>query len=431
MGHNVRSRLPGPEPEPHPLRDVRDGDPGGRRNPARRDLPGAPGTRIGASLVGGFADPCPARSRPAGDPHAHLGRAGRADRAGSGRLAPRRGGAVARLHDAVLRIADPAQIPAKALVWSPLGALGGSTVEIVQFMGRAGGYGLATATYEPSRRSTRTCVLSAPYPHQPGAARGRRPASSRWARGRRAASGMVARIDFVLLFPLYWVILLLPLAYFDWYLPPFTAVARLLAGPAFSGLGGPGSSSSLAVLLAIAFAAHLPFSFPLEARIQREIEDGIRRQVGLYLARVVAADEAFVAEAAGYFGYYSRATIWDPGTDVTDRVVPRSSPFDAWRRHRRAVAVRIGRSCGQAEWDRLERHFPGAASATRPKRFLGPRIPHGVNGLVKWNQDRSYTVFRRDGCGTMSSESRAAPASRQYPPGGRRSGEAADARVNH
>ena len=121
---------------------------------------------------------------------------------------------------------------------------------------------------------------------------------------------------YVLLFLLYWLILIPPVGYFNWYLPPFTAVAVLLAGAGVQRLARRSRflSSSLAVVLTIAFAAHLPFSVPLEARVQAEIDDGVRREVGLYLASVVRPGEAVVLEAAGYIGYYSRATVWDfPG----------------------------------------------------------------------------------------------------------------------
>jgi hypothetical protein len=62
------------------------------------------------------------------------------------------------------------------------------------------------------------------------------------------------------------------------------------------------------------FAFHLPFTFPLEARIQREIEDGVRRPVAEYLRSVVQPGETVSSEWAGYIGYYSKVTLHDfPG----------------------------------------------------------------------------------------------------------------------
>ena len=65
---------------------------------------------------------------------------------------------------------------------------------------------------------------------------------------------------------------------------------------------------SLATALALAFAAQIPFTMPLEARVQ-QIEDQVRQPLGEYIGQVVPAGDTIVAEPSGYIGYWSNATL--------------------------------------------------------------------------------------------------------------------------
>ena len=72
-----------------------------------------------------------------------------------------------------------------------------------------------------------------------------------------------------------------------------------------------------ATVLALAYAIHIPFTLPLEAGVQHEIEDPVRDQVGRYLGEVAKAGETIVTEPSGYVGYYTNATLLDyPGPDL-------------------------------------------------------------------------------------------------------------------
>ena len=71
----------------------------------------------------------------------------------------------------------------------------------------------------------------------------------------------------------------------------------------------------MSAALATGVAIHLPFSIPLDARVQHDVEYGSPggRPVCTWLTSCPEG-EAVVAEAAGYFGYYGRMTLWDfPG----------------------------------------------------------------------------------------------------------------------
>lgn len=301
----------------------------------------------------------------------------------------------------------PHSIPAKALVWSPLGSLGESASEIAQLLGERVVSGIANAVRAFTPFYEDSFVVSAPLPIPIllgiGATILALVFVGAWTT--RRVHAWWPALAFVGLFAVYRAFLL-PLNYFDWYLPPFTAVCALLVGAALqrTRIRTPMLARGLTALLVIGVAAHLPFSIPLESRIQREIEDGIRRPVGLYLHDVVAPDEAFVAESAGYFGYYSRATVWDqPGlTSPTAYAATRSLPPEDRRVEGLLNALRADWAVLRpAEWGRLERDFPEAARCYSPTRSFGypDRDRIGWNGLERVSFDWSYTVYRRDGCG--------------------------------
>jgi hypothetical protein len=142
---------------------------------------------------------------------------------------------------------------------------------------------------------------------------------------------------------------------------------------------------------------------PLEAHIQRDIEDAVRAKVGVYLRDVVPPGQPVGLEAAGYFGYYSGATIYDyPG--LTSRAAlsaVRSLPAGE-----RDVAGML--SILRPPWivvrpdeyaDMVSRHPAIAARYALCRRFEnGSGETIGWGGLVKETIDRAFEVRHLDGC---------------------------------
>jgi hypothetical protein len=120
---------------------------------------------------------------------------------------------------------------------------------------------------------------------------------------------------YVVGFTLY-LLLVLPATYFQWYYPPYTAAVALFAGIGLTALGRRFAlpSKALSVLLAIAFAAPLIWVFPMEVRIQKDIENHVRKQMGLWLHAHVPPGQTVTSESAGYISYYGRVKLYDwPG----------------------------------------------------------------------------------------------------------------------
>ena len=129
------------------------------------------------------------------------------------------------------------------------------------------------------------------------------------ARGKSVAQPIIA---FVVLYLLYRVAFG-PTIYSDWYVPPFAAMAILLAGVGLDSIARGRARMVIAVALAFAFALPLPWVFGIERETQAAIDRDIT-PAGIYLRDRMSKGEAFYAEPAGYLGFYSRATLWDfPG----------------------------------------------------------------------------------------------------------------------
>lgn len=122
----------------------------------------------------------------------------------------------------------------------------------------------------------------------------------------RRNRAVVAAATFILAFSTYRTAARLS-PYFTWYLPPFTALSALLAGCALSRLREvwPRLVAVGSVGLALAFAAHIPFTYPLERRVQRDIEMGVRAKVGRYLGTHARPGDTAVFEPPGFFGWYA------------------------------------------------------------------------------------------------------------------------------
>jgi len=125
----------------------------------------------------------------------------------------------------------------------------------------------------------------------------------------------VATGGFVFIYSFYYVFLVGVVAL--WYCIPLAAIAVLASG---IGLNATLDSvlterwrSLAAYAVAIAylasFAVIVPETFRGERNVQRFVEDGVRKQVGLYLAGVTRPDQTIGCEPLGYIGYYSRRVV--------------------------------------------------------------------------------------------------------------------------
>lgn len=207
---------------------------------------------------------------------------------------------------------------------------------------------------------------------------------------------------YVALFVLYRVFFLPPY-YFEWYYPPFVAAVIVMAGVGISRIGriSRPASATLAVALAAMFAIHIPFSFPLDKRVQDQIEDRVRTPLGEYLGEVVGDGETVTSESAGYIGYYSRATLIDfPGlTSPTAVAALGELPREA--RSLQSLIVSV-----QPDWavlrplelEQLTDQAPETAAryeVVREFRIPAPDLSQG--GLTYLNFDTEFLVLRRDG----------------------------------
>lgn len=144
--------------------------------------------------------------------------------------------------------------------------------------------------------------------------------------------------------------LLLPTSYFEWYLPPFTAVVILLAAGGLQASVASWRPIGRTVPfvvggILIAFALHIPLEASLEGAQRARQAKPVRQQVGEYLANHVAPGEVVSTEPAGYIGFYSRALLYDyPG--LTSKAA--LTAFESLPAHDRSLAAFINKV--QPEW---------------------------------------------------------------------------------
>ena len=177
--------------------------------------------------------------------------------------------------------------------------------------------------------------------------------------GRRCSSRRRSRV---------YRVALLPGAYFDWYVPPHTAILIILAAAGIHSLRPTPQFDprpALAIAVAVAFAIHTPFSLGLERKLQTDIEVAVRTTVGQELGRLIKPGETLATESAGYYEYYSNATMLDyPGlTSVRAREAMQALPKD----HRSIIdfldAVEADwLALRPAEWDGLQALYPATAA---------------------------------------------------------------------
>jgi hypothetical protein len=208
-------------------------------------------------------------------------------------------------------------------------------------------------------------------------------------------------LAFALAFLVY-KILLIPSFYSEWYLPPFTAVVALFAAAGLQSLRTELLRDGIVVGLIASLSMHMPYSWPVERIVQRDVENEVRRTTSLFLAENVPPREAVVAEPAGYLGYYSDVLLWDfPGlTSPHARSVISTRPYEdrsyphfildaaaPW------MALRIG------EWEQIQSMDPAFASQYTVRGSIvsaaeaDGQITYG--GLTYRSIDMSFVVLER------------------------------------
>jgi Dolichyl-phosphate-mannose-protein mannosyltransferase len=217
-------------------------------------------------------------------------------------------------------------------------------------------------------------------------------------------------IVFALLFVAYRMFVLPP-GYYEWYLPPFTAICVLLAGVGLTRLANliPKTVVVVSVLFAALFAAHYPASVHINSVIQHDIENDVRVQVGLWLKGHVPPGHPVVSESAGYVGYYSNVKLYDyPGltSPTSVRVLKKAGP------EKNNIITLIQGT--QPDWIVLRPTEFQALQASDPQlvkkyqlaiQFVAP--PSGNNldwgGVEYVNIDRDFLIFHKIGTPELSS----------------------------
>lgn len=122
-------------------------------------------------------------------------------------------------------------------------------------------------------------------------------------------------------------------SYYMWYLPPFTALLFIVAGYGLSELvaRGPRPAIALGLVLAFSYALHLPFSMPLDRKVQQAIEVQVRERTGYSLAAMMKnPDDTVVLEPLGFIGWAAfNRTVYDYpglGSKVAVRAMKNLSP---------------------------------------------------------------------------------------------------------
>ncbi len=181
---------------------------------------------------------------------------------------------------------------------------------------------------------------------------------------------------FTFVYSVYYLVFVSVVA--PWYCIPLAAVAILAAGIGFDAAlkecfatrlrSVVGYALVIAYLTSLAFYA--PASFRDEKRIQAFVEDGVRKQVGIYLASHMGPHQTIGCEPLGYIGYYSRHVIYDfPGlcnreaaqyfhahplkADSSWRLyLPKKNADDQHDQHVRAFPSRLHRAAARGVPDR-------------------------------------------------------------------------------
>ena len=106
-----------------------------------------------------------------------------------------------------------------------------------------------------------------------------------------------------------------------WYLPPWLAVVALCFALGIDALRGSNPQSvrsRLGAFFSLGLLGLYAFAFlravPADAILQRDVEDQVRKPIGIWLNEQCEPDQWISCECLGYFGYYSRRPMLDyPG----------------------------------------------------------------------------------------------------------------------
>ena len=222
-------------------------------------------------------------------------------------------------------------------------------------------------------------------------------------------------IAYLALFVVYKVVYL-TVGYFEWYGTPVAALLIFMAAVGLDRVAKWVASATRgrfkpaavvlvpAILLALAYAAPLPYRTAAEERVQRDIENRVRQPLGEYLGQVAPPGDTITSESSGYVGYDSNATLYDyPGLESTTVV-------DALRKAEQSghpVVPVVGVAhllhpnwlvLRPDEVELLLRWYPEDARQYREvRRFSVPggQDPICVRGFCQKNIDRDFIVFRR------------------------------------
>jgi hypothetical protein len=122
-------------------------------------------------------------------------------------------------------------------------------------------------------------------------------------------------------------------SYYMWYLPPFTALLFIVASYGLSELAAkaPRPAIALGMILALSYALHIPFSMPLDKKVQETIEVNVRERTGYSLAGMMKnPDDTVVLEPLGFMGLAAfNKTVYDYpglGSKVAVRATKNLSP---------------------------------------------------------------------------------------------------------
>ena len=228
---------------------------------------------------------------------------------------------------------------------------------------------------------------------------------------------------FLGLFLAYWTYFIPLNLYYDWYMPPFLVLVMLVVAIGLDRLGRAAlsarpdrtatvraaTSRAVGVVLAVAFAIHMPWSFVLESKVQ-SIENQVRTQMALYLKSHVPPGQSVVSESAGYVSFYGDVKLYDyPGLTSTTSV----RALKLLPPGRRDIADFI--ALLQPDWlvlrpwelDSFQQQFPAIAAEYEVDRvFELPGVPESdlsrpggmtvsYGGLAEVDVDGKFIVLKR------------------------------------
>lgn len=208
---------------------------------------------------------------------------------------------------------------------------------------------------------------------------------------------------FAIAFAVYKLVLI-PAGYSGWYVPPWAAMVIVLAAVGLDAAARVLPQRLLAVVaggLAVGFALHLPFTLPLERRVQRDVEARVREPLGRWLAGN-AWGETVTSESSGYVGYYGRGIVLRDFPGLTSKVVTRHwGEVGSSRVSLQALIADLGPRWAvlrPGELATFRRTEPAAARTyTEVRRF---RVEEAATPLRRWGVvyasiDREFVVLKR------------------------------------